>query len=141
MFKPLSWRCCTTQSMPAITCDTSVEPSAAPTFTFTIRASGATPTNRDGSVRSRARIPPGDDARHVRAVPVGVDRLGQTVLVVEREVGTVHDLVRQARHRRDAGVEQRDVDTVTGVAAPPTTPARQWPWSHFDIEPKSPVAS
>ena len=45
MLSPLSLRCCTTQSMPAITCDTSVAPSNAPTFTFTTRESGATPTN------------------------------------------------------------------------------------------------
>ena len=52
MFMPLSWRCCTTQSMPAITCDTSTLPSKAPTRTLTIRLPGATPTNFDESDRS-----------------------------------------------------------------------------------------
>ncbi len=37
-------RCSTTQSMPAMTCETSTPPSAVPTFTLTSRASGAMPT-------------------------------------------------------------------------------------------------
>src|SRR5450755_620774 len=45
MLIPGPWACWVTQSIAAITWDTSVAPSAAPTFTSTIRASGATPTN------------------------------------------------------------------------------------------------
>jgi hypothetical protein len=56
-----------------------------------MRASGATPTNFVGS----------------------------TVLVVERQVGTVDDLVRQARDRRDTRVEQRHINTRTRVAIRP----------------------
>ena len=47
MFIPLSLRCCTTQSMAAITWDTSTPPSAVATFTATIRASGAIPRYAD----------------------------------------------------------------------------------------------
>jgi hypothetical protein len=35
--------CCTTQSIAAITCETSTPPSAVATFRLTTRASGATP--------------------------------------------------------------------------------------------------
>jgi hypothetical protein len=42
-FTPGSWACCTTQSIPAITWDTSELPQATATFTDTIRAFGATP--------------------------------------------------------------------------------------------------
>ena len=50
------------------------------------------------------------DAREVRAVAVAVDvRVG--ALRVEREVGTVHDVAAlETRHRRNSGVDQRDVD-------------------------------
>ena len=44
MLSPGSWACWTTQPMAAMTCETSVEPSNAPTLTLTTRASGATPT-------------------------------------------------------------------------------------------------
>ena len=43
MFMPLSFWCCTTHAMAAITCDTSVWPSALATFRLTICASGAMP--------------------------------------------------------------------------------------------------
>jgi hypothetical protein len=43
MFIPLSLWCCTTQSMAAITWLTSTPPSATPTLSETMRASGATP--------------------------------------------------------------------------------------------------
>ena len=43
MFIPLSLRCWTTQSIAAITWLTSAPPSATPTFSETMRASGATP--------------------------------------------------------------------------------------------------
>ncbi len=43
MFRPLSLRWATTQSMAAMTCDTSTAPSWAPTFTLTRLTSGATP--------------------------------------------------------------------------------------------------
>src|SRR5919204_234251 len=43
MLTPGSCACCTTQSMPAITWDTSEVPCASATLTDTIRASGATP--------------------------------------------------------------------------------------------------
>ncbi len=46
MFRPLDVRFCTTQSMPAMTCDTSVPPEASATLTLMMRASGATPVNR-----------------------------------------------------------------------------------------------
>jgi hypothetical protein len=45
MFLPASWACWVTQSIAAITWETSAAPSAAPTLTLTMRASGATPTN------------------------------------------------------------------------------------------------
>ncbi len=45
MFMPSSLRCCTTQSIPAMTCDTSVDPAESATLTLTTRASGATPVN------------------------------------------------------------------------------------------------
>jgi len=44
MFMPGSWACWVTQSMAAMTWETSVAPSVAPTLTLTIRAFGATPT-------------------------------------------------------------------------------------------------
>jgi hypothetical protein len=50
MLSPSLWACSVTQSMAAITWDTSAAPSEAPTLRLTIRASGATPVNR---VRSR----------------------------------------------------------------------------------------
>jgi hypothetical protein len=43
MFMPGSPRCWTTQSIAAMTCDTSVLPYASATLTLTIRASGAMP--------------------------------------------------------------------------------------------------
>ena len=43
MFRPLSCACWTTQSIAAMTWATSVPPSAEPTFSETIRASGAMP--------------------------------------------------------------------------------------------------
>jgi len=43
MFSPLSWRCSTTQSIPAMTWETSTVPLLEPTLTLTIRASGAMP--------------------------------------------------------------------------------------------------
>ena len=43
MFNPLSRRCWTTQLIAAMTCETSVPPSAVATFTLRIRASGAMP--------------------------------------------------------------------------------------------------
>ena len=43
MFIPASFLCWTTQSMAAITCETSAAPRAFATLTLTIRASGATP--------------------------------------------------------------------------------------------------
>ena len=43
MFSPLSFRCWTTQSIAAITWLTSTPPSAVPTFSETMRASGAMP--------------------------------------------------------------------------------------------------
>src|SRR5664280_96457 len=45
MLMPESWACWVTQSIAAITWDTSVAPSAAPTLTSMIRAFGAIPTN------------------------------------------------------------------------------------------------
>ena len=51
-----------------------------------------------------------DDAGEVRAMAVGVEVLEPWHLGVEREVGTVDDLA-DARDRRDAGVDQCDVDT------------------------------
>ncbi len=45
MLSPLLRPCCTTQSMAAITWDTSVAPSESATLTLTMRASGAIPTN------------------------------------------------------------------------------------------------
>ena len=45
---PLSFRCCTTHWMPAITCETSVAPKASATLTLTMRASGAIPRNWSG---------------------------------------------------------------------------------------------
>ena len=43
MFMPSSLRCWTTQSIAAMTCETSVPPSAVATLMLTIRASGAMP--------------------------------------------------------------------------------------------------
>ena len=43
MLRPGSCACWTTQSIAAITCETSVPPSAVPTFRLMIRASGAIP--------------------------------------------------------------------------------------------------
>ena len=49
MLLPLSLRCWTTQSIPAITCETSVAPCASATLTETILASGAIPRKCDAS--------------------------------------------------------------------------------------------
>ena len=44
MLSPSLFRCCTTQSMAAMTCETSVAPSLDATLIETIRAPGAAPT-------------------------------------------------------------------------------------------------
>ena len=54
--RPLSLRCCTTQSMAAMTWDTSTDPSAAPTFTLRMRASGATPVKWAGSGTAESAV-------------------------------------------------------------------------------------
>ena len=45
MFRPSRLRFCTTQSIAAMTCETSVAPWRFATFRLTIRESGAIPTN------------------------------------------------------------------------------------------------
>ena len=50
MFKPASRECATTQSMAAMTCDTSVLPWASASLMLTIREPGAMPRNRVLSV-------------------------------------------------------------------------------------------
>ena len=63
MFRPGSLRCCTTQSMAAMTWDTSVAPSAAATLTLTSVRVRARP-RRSTSSRSRCRPrPPGRGRR------------------------------------------------------------------------------
>ena len=49
MFMPLSLRCCTTQSIAAMTWETSVAPPWSATLTLRILASGATPTKLSSS--------------------------------------------------------------------------------------------
>ena len=63
---PLSWRCCTVQSMAASIWDASTAPIASATRTLTTRACGAMPVNPE------AALVAGDDAGHVRAVSVRV---------------------------------------------------------------------
>ena len=64
MLRPGSWACCTTQSMPAMTCETSLRPKASATLTLTMRASGAMPWYAEVSLElapvpgSRAAIRP-----------------------------------------------------------------------------------
>ncbi len=58
MFIPVSLRCCTTQSIAAMTCETSVAPRALATLMLMIRASGATPVNESWEVRSLTEVAP-----------------------------------------------------------------------------------
>ncbi len=66
MFFPSLFRFWMTQSIPAISCETSVRPSASATLTLTTRASGATPTKLpdvplvtfDGASESRPAMMP-----------------------------------------------------------------------------------
>ena len=92
---PLSLRCCTTQSMAAMTWDTSVAPSAAATFMFRIRASGAMPDEVLGVVLvagGHRRVAPGDDPGHVRAVAEAVQVAQVRRLALQRQVRPVDDL-------------------------------------------------
>ena len=122
MLKPGSSLCCTTQSMPAMTWLTSVAPYASATLTLTMRASGAMPEElaRGG----RCRVGPGvlarDDPGHVGAVPEGVQVAGAGRLRLEGQVRAVDDLARrgQALDRRDAAVDERDVDALAGQRLP-----------------------
>jgi len=54
MLKPLSLLCCTTQSMAAITCETSLRPCASATLRLTMRAPGAMPVKCEGSLYGAA---------------------------------------------------------------------------------------
>ena len=138
MFRPLSLRCWTTQSIAAMTCETSVPPSAVRNLEAhdarirchaAVRGSGA-------AVWRVRRVAPGDQAGHERAVAerVEVGQVGR--LGLEREVGPVDDLAgsiaaprpgrrrsRSARRRRPCRYSRR-----------PTTPGRpctrsSMPWS------------
>ena len=123
---PGSFACCTTQSMAAITWETSVPPSAVPTFRLTIRASGAIPRYAlggdwsYGAVRSdRSRDQPG----HERSRPVRVQvRQGRGLATRSRGPARRSPcwFPCQTSDRSDARIDQRDVDAVPGVpGAPP----------------------
>ena len=89
MFNPFVVRFWTTQSIAAITCETSTAPVLSATLTLTIPASGATPMKSPG--RGGERIgtgrAAGDDADHVGAVPVGVETGNGVDAALERQVG------------------------------------------------------
>ncbi len=125
MFKPASRECATTQSMAAMTCDTSVLPWASASLMLTIREPGAMPRNRVLSVAyvdgRRPGVAAGDDARHVRAVAEGVEVLEGRRLRLQRQVRADDQLVvrHQALDGQDARVEQRDVDALAAVAVAP----------------------
>jgi len=74
-----------------------------------------------GFAAEEAQVVTRDQPGHERAVAVGVEVAQRRALGVEREVGAVHDLARgvEPRDRRDAAVDQRDVDALAGVARVP----------------------
>ena len=84
----------TTQSIAAITCETSTAPVLSATLTLTMPASGATPMKSPGrGSAGRRRGAAGDDAGHVGAVPVRVETGDLVDAALEREVGPDDDLV------------------------------------------------
>ena len=100
------WPYSMTQSMAAITWETSTAPVLSATLTDRIRAPGATPWKPSGAVVA------GDDRGHHRAVPVGVASGEFGYPGLERQVRSDQQLVVAVEtvHRFDAGVDHRDVD-------------------------------
>src|SRR5512144_1732577 len=116
-FIPLSRRCCTTQSTAATTWVTSTPPSALPTLTLRMRASGATPTTPSPFFflsRRHAGVTCGDDPGQVGPVAVAVDVPRARRLALERQVGPVHHLAGAVEpgHEGDPRVDQRDRDAL-----------------------------
>jgi hypothetical protein len=116
--------CCTTQSIPAITWETSELPCASATLTDTIRASGATPRKAVVLLLAVLVVTPLSWPAMMPAiwvpVPVGVQVTGGRVRRRRGQVRPVEDLpgVGQAGHRRHPG----DVDTLAGPALRPHRP-------------------
>ena len=75
-----------TQPTEATIAPSDVEPSAPAALTLTRRAPGATPWKPDVGIVA------GDDAGHVRAVPVGVEVGQVAVAALVGEVGALDDL-------------------------------------------------
>ena len=66
-------------------------------------------------------VAPGDDTGHVRAVAERIEVTKVVLLGLERQVWAIYQLVGivESFDRRDAGVEDGDIDPPTGVAPPP----------------------
>ena len=123
MFNPSTFRFCTTQSIAAITWETSVAPSLAATFRLTTRPGrGADECLVELFVLPRRRDPriaTGDQPGEVGPVSVRVD-VGQVLgLRFEREVGAVDHVHLEALDGADPGIDHRDVDAPSGPASLP----------------------
>ena len=119
MLRPASLRWVTTQSIAAMTCDTSTAPSAAATSQVDQAGVGGDADEVPGVVllaRGDLRVAPGDDAGHVGAVAEGVQVAKVGRLRLERQVRAVDHLAGlvQPLDRGDAGVDQRHADALAG---------------------------
>ena len=113
MLKPGSWACWMTQSIAAITCDTSTAPSAhRPSATRGVRPEPSRgTTGRCAAIRPAMKVPwPYASRYRMVGFCESSERSGPlTTLPAEVEAGD----------RSDAAVDQRDVDTLAGVARVP----------------------
>src|SRR5688572_16309305 len=124
MLRPLRLRCWTTQSIPAITWETSVAPLASASLRLTSRASGAMPRKwssspfwiRAGASLSRPAMIP---AMWVPCPKVSLCSSSGTWALIG-QVGTVdYVAVVQALDLDHTRVEQGDVNAPAGVAVVP----------------------
>ena len=129
MFRPLSLRCWTTQSIAAMTWLTSVPPSATPTLTRHDPRVGCHAAVGGGCIGIRlVRAPSRPAMRPAMNVPWPfVSRLVRFGgLRLEREVGAVDDLAGVASPSTGLtpGVDDRDVDALCRCSPRPTRPWR-----------------
>ena len=125
MFRPSVLRCWTTQSMAAITWETSTAPSGAATFMLSRRAPGAMPTKlRFEPCSSDFGSSPTDGSRPAMMPAMCVpcpnwSTPGAASPEPNERSGPFTMPSVELRQRRDAGVDHRDVDTGAGVAVLP----------------------